>query len=332
MSATTPFVSALGPVLDRHVALQRALGCTYDTQRRLLGQLDRFLARRHCSDLTAQSYSAWCSSIEHLTASGRRLRMQIVHHLCVYRRRTEPTCFVPDPTQFPRRQPPPPPHIFSEDQIVQILRAADRMQRNANSPLLRRVARLAVVVLYTSGLRRSEVARLTLGDFDPVDRVLLVRESKFHKSRLIPLSDDTVVEIDRYLEARRRSPLPLGAEAPLLLHSRNGFRRYTDFSFSQLVKRLFLAAGVRTATGRVPRVHDLRFTFAIHALLRWYRAGVEVQARLPALATYMGHNAVESTLYYLPFVDDLAQHAGARFERHCSRLLDATFRDTRGHR
>ena len=89
------------------------------------------------------------------------------------------------------------------------------------------------------------------------------------------------------------------------------------------MKHLFLAAGVRTATGRVPRVHDLRFTFAIHALLRWYRAGVDVQARLPALATFMGHSAVESTLYYLPFVDDLAQHASARFERHCSRFLDA---------
>jgi integrase len=78
---------------------------------------------------------------------------------------------------------------------------------------------------------------------------------------------------------------------------------------------------VFTATGGVPRVHDLRFTFAFHALQRWYRAGVDVQARLPTLATYMGHVSILSTQYYLPILDVVAQEASQRFERHCGRLL-----------
>jgi integrase len=95
------------------------------------------------------------------------------------------------------------------------------------------------------------------------------------------------------------------------------------------MQHLFRIAGVRTADGHLPRVHDLRFTFAFHALLRWYRAGVDVQARLPALATYMGHASILSTEYYLPTLDVVAQEARERFERHCRRLLSATL-DERG--
>jgi integrase/recombinase XerD len=321
MSAPTPFVSVLGPVIERHVAFQRALGCRYDLPHRLLGQFDRFLASRRASDLTAESYAAWCASIEHLTANGRRLRMQIVHQLCTYRRRGEPGCFVPDPTQFPPRQPAARPHIFSEAEVVRVLGAADGLRPDEHSPLHPRVARIAVVLLYTAGLRRSEVARLTLGDYDLAERALLVRESKFHKSRLIPLSCDAVSEMERFLDTRRRRPFPRAADASLLIHFRRGFLGYTDFSFSQLVKRTLRVSGVRTAVGRVPRVHDLRFTFAIHALLRWYRAGVDVQSRLPALATFMGHNTVESTFYYLPYFEEVAQLAAERFDRHCSRFL-----------
>ena len=88
-----------------------------------------------------------------------------------------------------------------------------------------------------------------------------------------------------------------------------------------MIRQLFRIAGVRTAAGCLPRVHDLRFTFAFHALLRWYRAGADVQARLPALATYMGHASILSTEYYLPTLDVVAPEVSKRFERHCTRLL-----------
>ena len=88
---------------------------------------------------------------------------------------------------------------------------------------------------------------------------------------------------------------------------------------------------MRTAAGGVPRVHDLRFTFAFHALLRWYRTGVDVQARLPALATYLGHVSILSTQYYLPILDVVAQEASDRFELHCERFLAAAL-DKRGDR
>lgn len=327
MSASVQFTSAIGPVIARFVALKQALGRRYDTQRDLLAQLDRFLAARPVSDLTAESFSAWCSSMEHLTPSGGRMRMLLVRQFCLYRRRSESACFVPDPSQFPLRQPRPQPHVFSEGEIIRLLHAADALRPWGRSPLYRQVARLALVLLYTTGLRRGEIVRLTLGDYDPLDQVLVVRDSKFHKSRIVPLSKDAVREIERYLEDRRRRSSPR-ATAPLLVHRDIA---YGGNGLRLLMRRLFRAAGVRTAEGRLPRVHDLRFTFALHALLRWYRAGADVQARMPALATYLGHVSILSTQYYLPVLDVVAQEASAKFDRHSVRFFPAA-PDERGGR
>jgi len=315
------FVSSIGPVIERYVALKRALGRRFETQEYLLTQLDRFLVSSHAPDLSVESFAAWCSSIEHVTAGARRQRMRAVYHLCLFRRRSEPTCFVPNPSQFPPPQPRPRPHIFSEAEISRLLHATEALQPRAPSPLHRQVARLALVLLYTTGLRRREVVRLTLGDYDATGHLLLVRESKFHKSRLIPLSADAVIEIERYLQDRCRLGFPCDADSPLLLTRHGGLTAYSDEGFGGLMRKLFRRAGVRTAAGRPPRVHDLRFTFAVHALLRWYRAGVDVQTRLPALTVYMGHGSIVSTQYYLTFLDAVAEAASERFGQYCSRLL-----------
>jgi integrase len=84
---------------------------------------------------------------------------------------------------------------------------------------------------------------------------------------------------------------------------------------------LFSKAGIRTSTGRLPRTHDFRHGFALNALLRWYRAGVDVQTKLPWLATYMGHVSIVSTAYYLQFMEPLAAAASARFAKHCGAII-----------
>jgi integrase/recombinase XerD len=315
--------SALAPVIARYVAVKRALGRRFDGAHYYLTKLDRFLAARHAPDLDGETFVEWCSTLQHLTAEARRNRMRIVYHLCLFRRRSEPGCFLPDPGQFPPPQPRSRPHIFTESEIARLLTAAEGLSPNAPSPLQKQVGRLAVVLLYTTGLRRGELVRLTLGDYGAAERVLVIRESKFHKSRLVPLSDDAVREMAKYLQDRWRPAFPCGAEAPLLLNRHGGLTGYTGAGLAMLMRKLYLQAGVHTVTGRRPRVHDLRFTFAVHALLRWYRTGVDVQARLPALTTYMGHGSIASTQYYLTFVDALAQAANERFERHCSPFLSS---------
>jgi integrase/recombinase XerD len=323
MTAPVQFTSVLGPVIKRYLDLKRALGRRADSLQYMLAQFDRFLAFYNARDLNQAIFTSWGCSIANLATNTRRQRMRVIYHLCLFRRRYEPSCFVPDPNQFPSLQPRPLPHIFSEGEITQLLLATDALKPSAPSPLQRPVARIAITFLYTAGLRRGELARLTLSDYDTAEHVLLIRESKFYKSRLVPLSADAVAEIGRYLEQRLNPGFPRGADAPLLLHHHGALTGYTGVGLGALVRKVIRTTGIRTGAGRPPRVHDLRFTFAVHALLRWYRAGVDVQARLPALSTYMGHSSLVSTQYYLVFFDAIAQAASERFDAQCAEFLSA---------
>ena len=322
MSTHRPFTSHLAPVFARYLALKQALGRKYAVERDVLAHLDRFLAVQPParSDLTAESFALWCVTLTHLTAGVRRKRMRIVRNLCLYRQRTEPGCFVPDPNLFPRPHAPLRPHFFTEQEFIQLLDLADNLQPTSNSPLRAEVYRLALVLLYTAGLRRGELVRLTLADYDLQERTLRIRATKFHKSRLVPLSRDGAREMGLYLKARQR--LPYAPDAPLLCHCNGGMGPYTGAGIGLGLRQLFRCAGVRTFSGQPPRVHDMRHTFAHNALLRWYRAGIDVQAKLPALATYMGHVSILSTQYYLTFLEPVAQSASDLFAHHCGSLLD----------
>lgn len=314
--------SKLGPQLTAYLTLKKALGRQFATETDVLVHLDRFLARRRRKTITPEIFTSWCLSFAHLTPTVRRNRMRIVRNFCLYLRRTQQDCFVPDPSGFPDPNEPRRPYIFTEVQIVQLLRVATSLPPSSTSLLRPAVFRVAVVLLYTAGLRRGELVRLTISDYDATERTLLVRRSKFHKSRIVALSRSTSEEIDRYLDARRR--LPHSADAPLLVSNHSGVSAYSGGSFGLAMRRLFRLADVRTTDGHFPRVHDLRHTYAVHALLRWYRMGIDVQAKLPALSTAMGHVSIASTAYYLSLLGPVAEAASARFQRHCRRIFSSS--------
>ena len=314
---TATFSSALAPTIHRYLTLKRALGRQYAMHERILAHLDRFLAGRG-ADLGAETFAAWCLTFQHLASGNRRAWMREVRNACLYRRRREPGCFVPDERLFPLLHQPVRPHIFTECQIGQLLAAARTRGPTDNSPLCPEMMRLAIVLLYTTGMRRRELTRLTVGDYDPRERTLLIRESKFHKSRLIPVSGDTAREIAHVLDVRRQRRFPVGADTPLLWHR---YRAYCGGGLGCAIRALVRQTGIRTASGHLPRVHDFRHAFAVTVLLRWYHAGHDVQARLPFLAHYMGHVSIVSTAYYLQFIEPLAAAASARFADACRTLI-----------
>ncbi len=320
----TTFRSVLSVTIGSYLTLKRALGRQYAAEEWVLAHLDRFLAARH-ADLVAETFAAWCLTLQHLASGTRRARMRIVRNLCLYRRRSEPGCFLPDERLFPPVHQAIRPHIFTDSQVVRLLAAARTLARSPNSPLRPENMRLAIVLLYTTGLRRGELTRLTVGDYDPPQRTLAIRQSKFHKSRLVPVSADTAREVERLIEMRGRRRLPAGADSSLLWNRSRRTGGYSGGTLSGAMRALFRRAGVRTATGQLPRTHDFRHGFAVTALLRWYRAGLDVQAKLPFLAAYMGHVSIVSTAYYLQFVEPLATAASARFADHCGALITGPF-------
>jgi integrase len=321
MTEWPSFASALAPVIVSYLALKRALGRQYHAECVVLRQVDRFLAAR-ASDLTPDTFAAWCLTLQHLAADTRREYLRIVRNLCGYRRRSQPTAFVPErpPFRWPRHKFRP--HLFTDLEVARLLVTADALAPTPTSPLRRETFRLAIVILYTAGLRCGELVRLTVGDYDPAAHTLIIRDSKFYKSRVVPLSADGAREVDRYLAVRRSRRLPASPDSPLLWHRFRG-GAWSGDAFGHRMHALFRRAGIRTVAGKLPRVHDFRHGFAVEALLRWYRAGANVQAKLPFLATYMGHASIVSTEYYLQFIEPLAASASEAFARHCGAVVTA---------
>jgi integrase len=313
--------TALGQAIARFLAHQRALGRGYDNVERILESLRRYVVQASSADLDQALFDRWCDGFRERSANTRRGRQLIVRKFCLFRRRTEPDCFVPDSLYFARPQPHPAPFIIEPEHVARMLSATDQLVPTPGSPLLPAVMRIAVVLLYTAGLRRGELQRLTLADVDPQSGVLRITASKFHKSRWVPLSPSARGELQRYLRERLVAPLDLRPPAPLLCNRSRGCRGYTGGGLSEGIHKLFDAAGVRDCEGRRPRIHDMRHSFARQALIRWYRAGADLQAQLPKLAMYMGHVSIVSTAYYLRLVPTVAALASARFESAFGQIL-----------
>jgi integrase/recombinase XerD len=315
------FSSAVAAPMVRYLQHKQALGRRYTAEYYILRSLDRFLAQGQSSDLTALSFLRWCDTQKHLASGVRRAQMRVVRGFCLHRRRSDPNGYVPPVSLFPPEHQRRAAYIFSETEIARLLQESGRLYRIRHSPLRPEAMRLAVVLLYCAGLRLGELLRLELKDYEPKERILQVRASKFHKSRQLPLSTDACAEIEQYLALRSRLNRPVRRARKLIW---NGSEQADGYSRGRLrftMWQLLDRAGIRTSDGRRPTIHCLRHTFAVHALLRWYRTGVEVQAKLPHLATYMGHVSVASTQEYLQFIGELMSVASDRFGARSERLL-----------
>ena len=214
------------------------------------------------------------------------------------------------------------PFIYTKEQVSAILAQAKLLPKNHLFPLRPQVCHTLILMLYALGLRVREARRLCICDVDLEQNVLLIRETKFHKSRMVPFGPRLASCLQRYLDIRRTVLQPVQEQDPLFVAL---WRRPMAASgINQVFRKLLSEVGLDDLNGRRrPRIHDLRHTFAVHRLLRWYRQGVDVQSRLMFLATFMGHVEIRSTEVYLTVTAELLNEANTRFLKRFGDIIAA---------
>lgn len=305
----------LQSIVEQYAAFRKTLGERFGTNGRLLKSFCRAMGQDlDVSDVTPEKVNAFLAGKGPLTASWH-----VKHNaLLGFYRYAISRGFVatsPLPVVIPKRPPAFQPYIYSQVELQRLLDSTASYQRNRGrlDPFM---VRSLLLLMYASALRTSEALSLTMDDVNLADAVLTVRDSKFFKSRLVPLGPKTVHALDEYASRRNTCGHPQGGDAPFFM-GRNG-RGINIYTLDGAFQRLREHAGLRREGGPrcQPRLHDLRHTSAVHRLTAWYREGKDVQKLLPQLSVYMGHTYLAATQVYLTMTPELLHEASLRFERY----------------
>ena len=301
-------MNPLRKALDQYLAVRRSVGFKLDRDGLLLPDFITYLERHGAQTITTELALAWAKQPVAAHPAWWATRFGMVRgfakHLQAIDARTE----VPAADLLPRQVRRVTPYLYSEQEIVRLLRAAQELR----PPLRAATYKTLFGLLAVTGMRFGEAIRLDRPDVDFTHGLLVIRNSKFGKSREIPLHDTTVEALRAYARLRDRiGPRPKSSSFFL---SRTGARLIYN-NAHRVFWKLVRSAGLEPRSARCrPRPHDLRHTFAVRTLLEWYRAGANVQARLPVLSTYLGHFHPSSTYWYLSAAPELLALASQRLE------------------
>ena len=307
--------------VEEYLVFRRGLGFDLETPEWLLRNFARYADRvGHNGPITIKLAVQWALCTRSTDPAQPVRRLSVLRSFARHRAVFEPATEVP-PVGFlghvPRRKQP---HIYSDAEIAALLRQASQLwPRNGLRPVTY-VTFFSLLV--STGLRLSEACRLTPSDVDLTNGVLTVQEGKFRKSRLVPLHPSATQALTSYavhrdacLDTPRSGHFFRTDRAPALT------RAAVQGTFAQLRLRLGWTADGRA---RRPRIHDLRHTFAVRRLLRWYEEDADVDRKILALATYLGHAKVTDTYWYVSAVPELMALSSERFESFARREQERT--------
>lgn len=272
--------------------------------------------------LTVEVMAAWARSDRHESHDPRTWarRLKKLRTFLRWLQQFEPRTEVPDDSIFGRLPERQAPHIFSEEEIVDLLACARRL---GPSPGLRgAVYETLFGLIAATGLRIGEALSLRNGDIDLKDGMLTIRRTKFGKSRQVPMHSSTVDALRRYCWLRDLAEGPPAEDGPFFVGTR-GRRRGLALGERQ-VHRVFRDLGQQLSWGNrgahhAPRIHDLRHTFVVRRIVQWQAQGVDIDQAMLSLSTYVGHTMVTNTYWYLSAVPELMALAAGRFESFTAR-------------
>jgi len=304
----------LSMVVSLYVSHRRALGQRFRSEESILRAFCRTTGDGPIAHLQAESILAFLNGSGSVTEYWVK-KYRVLSGLYRFASARGLVDVSPLPRRLPKSSAPAfVPYIYSHAELKRLLEGIPAVCAG-RTPIEAEVFSALFLLLYGAGLRIGEALALTLGDMDREQVSLRVRETKFYKTRLVPLGKDLAHVMTEYL-AKRNGGHPTLADAPLFCF-RNG-SPLSQSAVRSTFRRLRTRARVCRAGGarRQPRLHDLRHTAAVHRLMAWYRSGADLHDRLPKLATYLGHVDLSATQRYLTMTTDLLQEASRRFEHY----------------
>lgn len=301
-------MTRLRAALADYLTIRRALGHELVKIEWLLRRFLDHLEERGVETITTEEALAWATAPEG-APSWHAVRLSAVRGFATWLQAIDPSCEVPPRvlTARPRRATP---YIYSEAEITALLQATDALR----TPHRRATYRALVGLLAVSGMRIGEVLGLDDPDVDLDAGSLLIRDTKFGKTRELPLHPTTMAALGGY-RRREDRPRPSGEGEPFFVSMKG--RRIDYVSALMTFRKLLDLTDIRPRSERCkPRFHDLRHTFAVRTLTEAHRQGGEVEGRLAVLSTYLGHGEPAHTYWYLSATPELMQAAGRRLARH----------------
>lgn len=314
------FRGPMAPDMRAFVDAKRVLGRRYETDEKQLRLFDVFLAQRQvrsASDVTPSLIAAFLASRERVRPRSYNELLGLVRRLFAWLVKQGHLSQSPVREKPRRRTAQRIPFLIGPEEARRLLEVAQGLPENPRAPLRGPTYKTIFALLYGLGLRVGEVSRLRRSDVDFGRDLLVIRDTKFGKSRLVPFGPRIADLLHEFIDLRGARLAP---DAAMFSFTERGPIHPGTISqtFHHLVPRLGLALppGVEP-----PRVHDLRHAFAVGTLLRWYREGVDPAARLFHLSTFLGHVNPSSTAVYLTITSELLAAANRRFESFAAPVL-----------
>ena len=295
--------------IQEYLIIRRSLGYKLKGTESYLYEFADFLMKRKRHTISTALALEWIAQPQGRSHTSRAQRLSVVRLFAEFRKITDPKTEVPPKYLLPCRPRRAVPHIYSDEELGQLLEAF----LAAPTTELRRCTRYTIFGLLTvTGCRVGEILGLAVGDVNLRKGFLTIRNAKFGKSRIIPIHPTTAQALKRYVRIRN---FYLGS-TPLKRFFVSQFGNPVDAGD---LKRLFVKIskeiGLRRAEAHHgPRLHDLRHSFAVRTILTWYRNEVDVDANMPLLSTYLGHIKPSDTYWYLTGVPELLSLAATRLE------------------
>jgi len=312
--------SPLATRIQSLIKLRQLCGRDYHSQSKLLEYFDRFLVQEKVKKprITRQIVERYQSTLSHLTPRVQANRFCVVRQLCEYLARHDLHTYIPEPMKMIPPYAARKPYIYSSSELGSLLDAA--LELPPVGSLRPHTYYTLLGLLYSTGIRISEACSLNLESFHTSKQCLYIAQGKFRKARWVALSDSASQALQHYID-RRLGKKPNMPKDPLLLNERG--RCLCHPTVYHAFRPLLDQCGITYNKRSGPRIHDLRHTFAVHRLLAWYRDGLDINARLPMLATYMGHVDMQSTQVYLRPTAELLGQVSDRFHGHYLRTIDS---------